>query len=183
LVIQYKNSFTKCQTSKLESKNYKQATPYVIPSPAITGISGIGSNFILPFGSWLTHPSPNANAYMFQRKMQCSPIVNVNLLKPFNALADNPPAPGQVSFLGTRASMRWSCCSTASRSAGSCTTSCCGTATLLLTTSGLGQRNWLTALSRWPSMYDAAEQRRRNADGPAVPAGVAVAAPPPLAPA
>jgi hypothetical protein len=48
-----KFSFTKCQTSKLESKNYKQATPYVKPSPAITGISGVRSNFILPFGSWL----------------------------------------------------------------------------------------------------------------------------------
>ncbi len=33
--------------------NCKQATPNVIPSPAITGISGIRSNFILPFGSRL----------------------------------------------------------------------------------------------------------------------------------
>jgi hypothetical protein len=45
--------YKKCQTSKLESKNYKQATPYVIPSPVITGISGIRSNFIVPFVSWL----------------------------------------------------------------------------------------------------------------------------------
>jgi hypothetical protein len=53
LGIHSKVSFTKCQTSKLESKNYKHATPYVIPSPATTGISGVHSNFILPFGSWL----------------------------------------------------------------------------------------------------------------------------------
>ncbi len=50
---------------------------------------------------------------------------------------------------------RWSCsgsgCSTARRSAGSCTTSCGGAATLRRTTSGCGRRSWLTARSGWPS--------------------------------
>ncbi len=40
-------------TSKLESKNCKQAMKYARPSPAIAWISGIDSNFISPFGSWL----------------------------------------------------------------------------------------------------------------------------------
>jgi hypothetical protein len=43
-----KTFFYKMYTSKPESKNYKQATPHVIPSPAITGISGVSSNFFCP---------------------------------------------------------------------------------------------------------------------------------------
>ncbi len=38
-----------------ESKNCKQATPYVMPSPAITGISGNHSNFIWPLDLGSSH--------------------------------------------------------------------------------------------------------------------------------
>jgi hypothetical protein len=45
-------------------------------------------------------PSPNAYTLALPRKMQCSPTVYVDRLKPFNARADNPPAPGPMSDPG-----------------------------------------------------------------------------------
>jgi hypothetical protein len=45
-------------------------------------------------------PSPNAYTLALPRKMQCSPTVNVDRLKPFHARADDPPAPGPVSDPG-----------------------------------------------------------------------------------
>ncbi len=45
-------------------------------------------------------PSPNAYTLSLLRKMRCSQSVNVDLLKPFHARADDPPAPGQVSNPG-----------------------------------------------------------------------------------
>ncbi len=47
--------------------------------------------------------------------------------------------------------MRWSCCPTEGKSAGSCNTLCGGVATLRRTTSGCGRRSWLTAWTGWPS--------------------------------
>jgi hypothetical protein len=48
-------------------QNYKQATPYVKSSPAITGISGVRSNFILPFGSWLFTQKSSSHKKIGQR--------------------------------------------------------------------------------------------------------------------
>ncbi len=45
-------------------------------------------------------PSPNAYTLALPRRMQCSPTVNVDRLKPFHARADEPPAPGPVSDPG-----------------------------------------------------------------------------------
>ncbi len=46
--------------------------------------------------------SPNAYtlALRLALKMQCSPTVNVDRLKPLHTRADDPPAPGQVSDPG-----------------------------------------------------------------------------------
>jgi hypothetical protein len=45
-------------------------------------------------------PSPNAYTLALPRRMQCSPTVNVDRLKPFHERADTPPAPGPVSDPG-----------------------------------------------------------------------------------
>jgi hypothetical protein len=45
-------------------------------------------------------PGPNAYTLALPRRMRCSPIVNVDRLKPFHARLDDPPAPGPVADLG-----------------------------------------------------------------------------------
>ena len=45
-------------------------------------------------------PSPNAYTLALQRKMRCSPTVNVDRLKPFVTRAGTSPAPGLVSDTG-----------------------------------------------------------------------------------
>jgi hypothetical protein len=44
--------------------------------------------------------SPNAYTLALPRRMQCSPTVNVDRLKPFHERIDSPPAPGPVSDPG-----------------------------------------------------------------------------------
>jgi hypothetical protein len=120
------------------------------------------------------------------RKMLCSPTVNVDLLKPFHARADDPPAPDAVSDLGQEGEhevelllnrkaiiwilhylVRWRCHTSA-------------------------DDEWLRAeeLAHCPervAKYDAAAPRRRRARGTAgasaVPTGGVAATAPPVAPA
>ncbi len=53
----------------------------------------------LPF-TVMVCQSPNSYMLVLQRRMLCSPKINMDLLKPFHAQVDAPPAPGQVSDQG-----------------------------------------------------------------------------------
>ena len=48
----------------------------------------------------VTCPSPNAYTLALPRRMQCSPTVNVDRLRPFYEPVEAPPAPGPVSDAG-----------------------------------------------------------------------------------
>jgi hypothetical protein len=133
-------------------------------------------------------PSPNAYTLALPRKMRCSPTVNVDRLKPFDARADEPPAPGPVLDQGQE-----------------------GEHDVVLLLNGKEIQGVLHYLVRWrghtsaddewlraeelahcPELVaenDAAAPRRRGArrgrpaGPPAVPAAAAAAAIPPVAPA
>ncbi len=114
--------------------------------------------------------------------MQCSPTMDVDLLKPFHALVDYPPAPDRCPTWGRRVSTRWSCCSKEIR----------WVLHYLVQWRGhtSADNKWLLAeeLAHCPELvakyYAATPSRlraRQTASALAVPAGVAAATAPPRA--
>ncbi len=81
---------------------FKMGDQVLLRTKELLDAADIGK--LLPQWDWpftvMACPSPNAYTLALQRRMLCSPMVNVDRLKPFHTRVDAPPSPGPVSDPG-----------------------------------------------------------------------------------
>jgi hypothetical protein len=96
-------------------------------------------------------PSPKAYTLALPRRMQGSPTVNVDRLKPFHERVDALPAPGPVSDAGQAGKHEVELPLNRRTTRGVTAISRGGAATRQRSTSGCEWRSWCTARRKWPS--------------------------------